>query len=115
MIFLANFFLIVGAFFYAIGGLGVFRMPDVYNRSQAATKATTLGTLALLIGIAILNPSWTPKLLLIAVFIAITNPIGSSALIRSAYLSNIKVDKRTKIDELKDFYNNEEEENYENN
>ncbi len=108
MMYIAYFFLILGAFFYAIGGLGVYRMPDVYNRSQAGTKATTLGTLALLIGIAIINPSWIPKLLIIVVFIAITNPIGSSVLVRSAYLKGAKQYEGTNIDELKEYYNKED-------
>lgn len=108
MIYIANIFLIIGAFFYMVGGLGVFRMPDVYNRSQAATKATTLGTLALLIGIMILNPNWSFKLLVIIIFIAITNPIGSSALVRSAYLSKVEQYEGTNIDELKEFYKEED-------
>ncbi|RKX48645.1 MAG: Na+/H+ antiporter subunit G, partial [Thermotogae bacterium] len=31
----------IGSLFYLLGGLGVYRMPDVYNRLQAGTKATT--------------------------------------------------------------------------
>jgi len=100
-------FLLIGGFFYAIGGLGLFRMPDIYNRAQAATKATTLGTLSSLIGIGIINPIWIPKLAVIVLFIVLTNPISSSTLIRAAYRSGVKATSKTKIDELSDLYEKE--------
>jgi len=82
---IGNILLVLGAVFLAIGGLGVFRMPDVFNRVQAGTKATTLGAFSLLLGVGFLNPSWFLKLALIIVFIAITNPVGSSVLARAAH------------------------------
>jgi len=100
-------FLLIGGFFYAIGGLGLVRMPDIYNRAQAATKATTLGTLSTLIGVAIANPNWIPKLAVIIIFILITNPVSSSTLIRSAYKSGIKATDKTKVDELEGLYEKE--------
>ena len=51
----ADIFLLVGALFALLGALGLLRMPDVYNRIQAGTKAVTLGTLAFLTGIALLQ------------------------------------------------------------
>ena len=80
-------FLIIGGLFYLLGGLGVLRMPDTFDRIQAGTKATTLGAFALLIGVGIGNPDWLLKVFLIIVFIAISNPIGSSALAKAAYRS----------------------------
>lgn len=81
-------FLIIGGLFYLLGGLGVLRMPDVFNRIQAGTKATTLGAFALLLGIGFANPTWFVKIGLIIVFIAISNPIGSSVLAKAAYKAN---------------------------
>ncbi len=83
-------FMIIGGVFLALGGFGVFRMPDVFNRIQAGTKATTLGAFSMLLGVGLANPSWLIKALLIIVFIAITNPVGSSALARAAYRKNVK-------------------------
>ena len=77
-------FLVIGAVFIALGGLGLLRMPDVYNRLQAGTKAATLGALALLLGIALHHPDWWPKLLVIAGFLLFTNPVGSSTIARAA-------------------------------
>ena len=101
-----NILMILGAVFYAIAGLGLFRMPDVYNRIQAGTKATTLGTFALLLGIGCLHPDWFFKIILIIIFIIITNPISSSVLARAAYLSGVKPVEST-IDEINESYEKE--------
>ncbi len=80
-------FLVIGGLFFLLGGLGVLRMPDTFNRIQAGTKATTLGAFSILIGLAFANPSWTLKIVLIIVFIIISNPIGSSAIAKASYKS----------------------------
>lgn len=75
--------LIIGALFCFLGGLGVLRMPDVYNRIQAGTKAVTLGTLAIIFGAVFLQPDWWPKLLVLAGFVLLTSPVGSSTIARA--------------------------------
>jgi len=50
--------LVAGAAFLLLGGLGLIRMPDLFNRIQAGTKTTTLGTLLTLAGAACLHPEW---------------------------------------------------------
>lgn len=79
-------FMVIGALFYVLAGLGLIRMPDVFNRIQAGTKATTLGTFSVMVGIGIYEPAWIIKALLIIVFITLTNPIGSSVLAKAAYV-----------------------------
>jgi multicomponent Na+:H+ antiporter subunit G len=90
MIITGNIFILLGAAFLFLGALGLVRMPDVYNRIQAGTKAVTLGTLALLIGVAFHHPDWWAKLLLIAFFILLTSPVGSSTIARAAYMAGLK-------------------------
>jgi len=60
-----NILIVIGAAFLFLGALGLVRMPDVYNRIQAGTKAVTLGSLALLAGVAFIHPAWLPKSLLV--------------------------------------------------
>ena len=91
-----NILMVIGAVFLGIGGFGVFRMPDVFNRIQAGTKATTLGAFSLLLGVGFMNPEWMLKILLIIVFIAITNPVGSSVLARAAYKKGVPQYKKEK-------------------
>jgi len=75
----------LGALVLFASGLGVFRMPDVWNKMHAGTKATTLGSILFLLGLGCFQPSWMPKLLLIIVFIVLTNPVSSHALARAAH------------------------------
>ena len=51
---LGSLLVLAGAVFLFSAGLGVLRMPDTYNRIQTGTKATTLGTMLVLVGIAFL-------------------------------------------------------------
>ncbi len=99
-------FMVIGGLFYLLGGLGVLRMPDTFDRIQAGTKATTLGAFALLIGIGIYNPDWFLKVLLIIIFIAISNPIGSSALAKATYKSCILPENLVQ-DDLKEYLGGE--------
>ncbi len=97
---IGNIFLIIGALFLFSAGLGVLRMPDTYNRIQTGTKATTLGTMMILIGIAFLHPSWTPKLFILIFFVMLTNPVSSHALARAAHAIGIRETESTVIDKL---------------
>ncbi len=94
-------FLIIGALFFFLGGLGVLRMPDTFNRIQAGTKATTLGAFSFLIGVAFQQPEWTFKIIVIILFIVISNPIGSSVIAKATYNANLIPDNLVQ-DDLKD-------------
>lgn len=87
---IADLLLLTGALFIFLGALGLIRMPDVYNRIQAGTKAVTLGALGVFLGIALLFPSWWPKLLVIMGFILLTNPVSSAALARAFYIAGVR-------------------------
>ncbi len=91
-------FVFIGAVFLFLGALGILRLPDVYNRLQAGTKATTLGAFGAIIGAGLLRPEWLPKAIIIAVFILMTNPISSHALARASYRRGIKLWKESVID-----------------
>ncbi len=81
--------LLTGTLFLLLGGLGLFRMPDTYTRIQAGTKATTLGTLLTLVGVALIVPGWSIKLLLIVLFVMFTNPLSSQFLARAAHRAGV--------------------------
>ncbi len=93
---------LAGSAFLLLGAIGVARMPDLYNRMQAGTKATTLGNLLALTGLGIMMPSWLPKILLIAVFVLVTNPISSHALARAAHGAGIPLAPGSVKDALAD-------------
>ena len=97
---IGNLFLIIGALFLFSAGLGVLRMPDTYNRIQTGTKATTLGTIMILVGIAFLHPPWGLKLFILIFFVMLTNPVSSHALARAAHAIGIRETEATVIDKL---------------
>jgi multicomponent Na+:H+ antiporter subunit G len=82
--------LVIGCAFIALGSLGLMRMPDVYNRLQAGTKAATLGAMSVLLGIGFHHPDWWAKLLVIAGFVLFTNPVGSSTIARASLKAGIE-------------------------
>lgn len=96
--YLAMFLVMTGALFLLLGALGILRLPDVYNRLQAGTKATTLGAFGSIIGAGLLRPEWLPKAIIIAVFLLMTNPISSHALARASYRRGIKMWDRSVVD-----------------
>jgi multicomponent Na+:H+ antiporter subunit G len=75
----------LGVILFFISALGLLRMPDALTRMQAATKASTLGSLLVILSVACFTPAWTLKLIVLAIFILITNPISSSILAMSTY------------------------------
>ncbi len=86
-----------------LGCLGLVRLPDVYNRLQAATKCVTLGVCSMLIGV-IIQKGFSPmsgKALLCIVFILITSPTSAHALARGAYKSKVKLCNGTVCDYYK--------------
>jgi multicomponent Na+:H+ antiporter subunit G len=99
---LGNLLLITGSLFLFSAGLGVLRMPDTYNRIQTGTKATTLGTILILVGLAFLHPAWTFKLIILIFFVMLTNPVSSHALARAAHSIGIFETETTVIDQLAD-------------
>jgi multicomponent Na+:H+ antiporter subunit G len=99
---LGGILLVAGAAFLFLGGLGLVRMPDVFNRIQAGTKATTLGTLFTLAGAACLQPAWGVKLFLVGLFILFTNPVSSQVLARAAHRSGAEKSSLTAVDRLEE-------------
>ena len=97
---IGNLLLLTGSLFLFSAGLGVLRMPDTYNRIQTGTKATTLGTIMVLIGIAFLHPPWTLKLIILIFFVMLTNPVSSHALARAAHTIGTRETETTVVDAL---------------
>lgn len=83
--------LCAGAFFYLTGTVGLLRFPDFYSRMHATGKSDTLGTLLSLLGLAFYAGfSFTGvKILFIAVFIFLTSPTATHAILRAAFDSKI--------------------------
>ncbi len=107
------FLILLGAIFLFLGGLGIVRLPDIYSRLQAGTKASTLGAMSLIFGVGLLalrepgHWNWFIKAIVIIIFIALSNPISSHALARGSYRHKIKPWTKEDIDAYKDYIEHE--------
>lgn len=94
---------LIGSLFILFAAIGLLRMPDVYNRIQAGTKASTLGSILTLLGIGLVHPEWLLKIGLLIIFVLISNPVSSHVLGRAAYFAGIPLSKKTNVDQLKEY------------
>lgn len=94
--------ILAGSLFLFLAALGLLRMPDSYTRIQAGTKASTLGTMLTFVGLAFIVPSWIGKLVILILFIVITNPVSSHVLARAAHYIGIPLAAISVTDKLKE-------------
>lgn len=96
----------VGILFNIFGCVGLVRFPDVYNRLQAATKCVTLGTVMLLIGVALVDGvgATAAKAIICAVFILVTSPTAAHAIAKGAYASGVALWDKTVVDKYAEQY-----------
>jgi multicomponent Na+:H+ antiporter subunit G len=98
---LANGLFIAGALLGLLAGVGVLRMPDVFTRMQASTKASTLGLGCLLAGVALRNPelAFVVRAASIAAFMLLTTAVGAHVIARAAARSGAPIWEGTIVDE----------------
>jgi multicomponent Na+:H+ antiporter subunit G len=82
----AAIFMLFGAALLLLAALGLVRMPDVYTRLSAASKAVALGAGSLFISVAIIypDPGVTTRAVAGIFFILLTAPVAAHALARAA-------------------------------
>ena len=89
----------VGLVFFFGCVVGLIRFPDFYTRMHAAGKGDTLSTALILIGFALLSPPrggdrrhtcwWPPRSSGSPLFIMLTSPASTHALMRAGYEDGI--------------------------
>ena len=90
----------IGMLFELVGCIGLIRMPNVYNRLQAATKCVTIGTCFILAGVCVsfgLSLSGL-KAFVCIIFVLLTSPTAAHAIARAAHRSGIPLWKDAQID-----------------
>lgn len=85
---IAGIFLIIGASFIALAGVGVLRFHDTFSRMHAAAKAPVLGLLCIGIG-TVLSIRTVPATVVVGLAVVLqllAGPVSSHLLGRSVYL-----------------------------
>ena len=92
---------LVGAAFALLAAVGVLRMPDVFTRMQASTKASTLGLGCLLIGAALQLGDFGSliRVASIGAFALLTTPVAGHVIARASYLADVPLWDGTVLDE----------------
>lgn len=82
-----------GVLFLLIAAIGVIRLPDPLQRMHSATKAGTLGTALLLIGVMMSGRvDQISTEILTILFLLLTLPIGAQLLARASYISGTQLE-----------------------
>ncbi len=99
--------MLTGALFMLMGSLGVLRMPDLFLRMSASTKAATLGTSSLLAAVAVHfgEIGAASRAVATIIFLLLTAPVAAHMLGRAGYFVGVKLADATLIDELAGNYN----------
>ena len=93
--------LAAGVAFIAIASLGVARLPDVFQRMHAATKAGGIGTSLVVLGVLIAGGVARPLTgVLTILFMLLTLSVASQLLARAAYLSGAPIEGLDRGDPL---------------
>lgn len=95
-----------GALFMFLAGVGIVRMPDIFMRISACTKAATLGVMVVLIAAALYfgDIGVASRAMATMLFVLLTAPVGAHMIGRSAYMADVSLWKHTVTDELKGRY-----------
>lgn len=88
--------ILAGSAFGLIAAIGVVRMPDIYCRMHAATKAGAFGVTLMLLALALWHPSVriVVQCALIIGFFYLTAPLAAQVLGRVAGMRNLAMWRR---------------------
>jgi multicomponent Na+:H+ antiporter subunit G len=96
----------IGASFLLLAAVGIVRMPDLFTRLQATTKATTLGVGCVVLAVAVHfgDLGVAARAAAVVVFMLLTAPVAAHMIGRAAYLIGVKQWEGTIVDELQGQY-----------
>jgi multicomponent Na+:H+ antiporter subunit G len=88
---IASVFLVAGGVLCLVAGVGIVRLPDIYLRMHAATKAGTLGLGLICVATMLLAESWANVLeaMFVFLFMIASAPVGAHLIGRAAYRTRV--------------------------
>lgn len=100
--YLAGILIIIGAAFVLVASAGLIRLPDVYSRMHAASKAGTLGSGVMLLALAVVSndQATITRALAGILFFLLTAPISAHLLAKAAYAAGYQLWDRSVLDQM---------------
>lgn len=88
---LAAMLAVAGALFSLIAAIGLLRLPDLFTRIHAASKAGVLGAGLILVAVVLVSGDATTiiRALLALLFLLLSTPVGAHLLAKSAIAAGI--------------------------
>lgn len=104
--FIGGVLIIIGAVFSLVAGIGLARLPDMYLRMHAATKAGTLGAGLVLVALALEAQQLEVAARAVAgiIFLFFTAPIAAHLLGRAGYIAGVPMWSNSRGDDLEGKY-----------
>ena len=95
-----------GTLFLLLAAIGILRMPDLYCRASATTKAATLGVGCVLVSTSLYfsDLQVTTRVLATIAFLLLTAPVAAHMIARAAYRQQIPMWRGTVRDELATYH-----------
>lgn len=91
---------ILGVLVMTLGVYGMIRMPDLYMKLHAASKAVFLGVMVLAISANVLyQGAVTARTILLCLILMVTTPVSSHALGRAGFLLHERLKSPGAVDE----------------
>ncbi len=96
--------ILVGAGFTLVAAIGLTRLPDVYTRMHAASKAGTVGSSLMLVAVAVHAGDLTIVARAMAgfFFFVLTAPVSAHLLAMAAHKAGYPLSSRTVRDDMAD-------------
>ena len=90
---LAAILILLGSVFALTASIGLIRLPDLYTRMHAASKAGTLGSCVMLIALAVYTDdlAMSTRALGGVAFLLLTAPVSAHLLAKAAHASGLKL------------------------
>ena len=97
--------MVLGTAFCFLAAFGLVRMPDIFSRLQASTKATTLGAGLVMVAVAVFfrHEAAITRALAVMLFLFVTAPVSGHMLSRAAYLLGVKLWTKDNKDDLAEY------------
>lgn len=94
--------LLAGSLFVLAAAIGVLRLPDIYTRMHAASKAGAVGGGLILLAVAVLGQdvAVAVRALIGILFLLLTTPLAAHLLARASYLAGYRPYNGTVIDDI---------------